>query len=148
MHIGHILNLKGWSVISLAPGSKVSDAAALLAKENIGIAVVKESDGALKGVISERDIIRGISLHGVDLLNMPIDELMSTEVLTVSPDISVRDVLQIMAANEFRHLPITEDDEVVGVISMRDVVDTRLGELETENENLRQLLTEAVGDAA
>lgn len=148
MHIGHILNLKGWSVISLAPGSKVSDAAALLAKENIGIAVVKESDGALKGVISERDIIRGISLHGVDLLNMPIDELMSTEVLTVSPDISVRDVLQIMAANEFRHLPITEDDEVVGVISMRDVVDTRLAELETENDNLRQLLTEAVGDAA
>lgn len=143
MHIGHILNLKGWHVITLAPGSKIADAAALLAKENIGIAVIVDNDTAILGVISERDIVRGVTQRGTEILDMPVEELMSTEIVTCEPDTSVRDVLQMMATHEFRHIPIVTDDKVVGVVSMRDVVDTRLGELEIENESLRQLLTDA-----
>lgn len=143
MHIGHILNLKGWHVITLAPGAKISDAAALLATENIGIAVIVDDDSAIQGVISERDIVRGVTRHGAELLNMPVEALMSTEIITCTPETSVRDVLQLMAANEFRHVPIMKDEKVAGVVSMRDVVDTRLGELETENESLRQLLIDA-----
>jgi CBS domain-containing protein len=143
MHIGHILNLKGWHVITLAPRSKIADAAALLAKENIGIAVIVDNDTAILGVISERDIVRGVTQRGVGILDMQVEELMTTEIVTCAPDTSVRDVLQMMATHEFRHIPIVTDDKVVGVVSMRDVVDTRLGELETENESLRQLLTDA-----
>ncbi len=143
MHIGHILNLKGWHVITLAPGSTISDAAALLANENIGIAVIVDDDTAIQGVISERDIIHGVTRHGAGLLDMPVEELMSTEIITCAPETSVRDVLQLMAINEFRHIPIVKDDKVVGVVSMRDVVDTRLGEIEAENESLRRLLTDA-----
>lgn len=143
MHIGHILNLKGWHVITLAPGSKIADAAALLVKENIGIAVIVDNDTAILGVISERDIVRGVTQRGTGILDMPVEELMSTEIVTCEPDTSVRDVLQMMATHEFRHIPIVTDDKVVGVVSMRDVVDTRLGELEIENESLRQLLTDA-----
>ena len=143
MHIGHILNLKGWHVITLAPGSTISDAAALLAKENIGIAIIIDDDTAILGLISERDIVRGVTRHGAQVLDRPVEELMTTEIVTCGPETSVRDVLQLMASHEFRHLPIVTDDKIVGVVSMRDVVDTRLGELETENESLRQLLTDA-----
>lgn len=143
MHIGHILNLKGWHVITLAPGSTISDAAALLAKENIGIAIIVDDDTAILGVISERDIVRGVTQHGAEILDMQVEELMSTDIITCAPETSVRDVLQLMASNEIRHIPIMTDDKIVGVVSMRDVVDTRLGELETENESLRQLLTDA-----
>ncbi len=143
MHIGHILNLKGWHVITLAPGSTISDAAALLAKENIGIAVIVDNDTAILGVISERDIVRGFTRHGARILDMPVEELMSTDIITCAPETSVGDVLQLMASNEIRHIPIVQDEKIVGVVSMRDVVDTRLGELETENESLRQLLSDA-----
>ncbi len=143
MHIGHILNLKGWHVITLAPGSTISDAAALLAKENIGIALIVDDDTAILGVISERDIVRGVTQHGAGILDMAVEELMSSEIITCAPETSVRDVLQLMASNEIRHIPIVTDDKIVGVVSMRDVVDTRLGELETENESLRQLLSDA-----
>ena len=143
MHIGHILNLKGWHVITLAPGSTISDAAALLAKENIGVAVIVDNDTAILGVISERDIVRGVTRHGAQILDMPVEELMSTEIITCAPETSVGDVLQLMASNEIRHIPIMQDEKIVGVVSMRDVVDTRLGELETENESLRQLLSDA-----
>ena len=143
MHIGHILNLKGWHVITLAPRSTILDAAALLAKENIGIAIIVDNDTAILGVISERDIVRGATRHGARILDMPVEELMSTEIITCAPETSVGDVLQLMASNEIRHIPIMQDEKIVGVVSMRDVVDTRLGELETENESLRQLLSDA-----
>ncbi len=143
MHIGHILNLKGWHVITLAPGSTISDAAALLAKENIGVAVIVDDDTAILGVISERDIVRGVTRHGAQILDMPVEKLMSTDIITCAPETSVGDVLQLMASNEIRHIPIVQDKKIVGVVSMRDVVDTRLGELETENESLRQLLSDA-----
>ncbi len=143
MHIGHILNLKGWHVITLAPGSTISDAAALLTNENIGIAVIVDDDTAIQGVISERDIVCGVTRHGAGILDMPVEELMSTEIITCAPETSVRDMLQLMATNEFRHIPIVKDDKVVGVVSMRDVANTRLGQIEAENECLRQLLTDA-----
>ncbi len=143
MKISQILNIKGWTVTTLPPGSKISDAASILADRNIGIAVIADDDRVVHGVISERDITRGLAHHGVAVIDMATDDLMTSEVITCSPETTVRDVLQLMATYDIRHLPVTQDEKLVGVISIRDVVDTRLGELETENESLRQLLTEA-----
>ena len=143
MHIGHILNLKGWHVITLAPGSTILDAAALLAEKNIGIAVIVDDDSAILGLVSERDIVRGVTRRGPEILDKPVEEVMTTEIVTCAPETSVRDVLQLMSSHEFRHIPIVKDDKIVGVVSMRDVVDTRLGELETENKSLRQMLDDA-----
>lgn len=143
MHIGHILNLKGRNVITLSPQATVSEAAELLAEQNVGITVIAGDDGAIQGVISERDIARGIVRFGAELLGMSVKDVMTTEVITCPQDTSVGDILLLMTTHEIRHIPIVDDDGLVGVISMRDVVDTRLGELETENESLRQLLTDA-----
>jgi CBS domain-containing protein len=143
MHIGHILNVKGHDVITLSRDANVADAAALLTRENIGIGVIARDDGTIDGLISERDIVHGIVRFGAALLDMPARDLMTREVLTCSPDTRVGDVLLMMSSNEIRHIPIVEDGRPVGMISMRDVVDTRLGELEAENESLRMLLSDA-----
>lgn len=143
MHIGHILNLKGRNVITLSPQATISEAAELLAEQNVGITVIAGDDGAIQGVISERDIARGIVRFGAELLGMSVKDVMTTEVITCPQDTSVGDILLLMTTHEIRHIPIVDDDGLAGVISMRDVVDTRLGELETENESLRQLLTDA-----
>ncbi len=143
MYIGQILDLKGRKVITLSPQATVSEAAELLATHNAGITVITGEDGAIQGVISERDIARGVVRFGSELLAMLVKDVMTTNVVMCPKETSVSDILLLMTTHEIRHIPILDDDGLAGVISMRDVVDCRLGELESENESLRQLLTDA-----
>lgn len=122
MLIKEILQLKGSEFISLLPETLVSVAAALLAQQSIGAAVVVDAEKGVIGVISERDICRGLGDCGAGIADMPISNLMSLDVVTCGPDWEVSDALEVMLINNFRHLPVIDGDfDVVGIVSMRDM---------------------------
>jgi CBS domain-containing protein len=109
--------------------------------KDIGALVVVSEDGTtILGMISERDLARGISEHGTDLQALPVSTLMTTPVLTCTPDERITAVMMRMTRHRVRHLPVVEAGRLVGIISIGDVVKFRLDELELEANVLRETL--------
>ena len=140
MLIGQILAGKGSDVVTTRPDATVTEVARLLKAKRIGAVVVTDADGALCGIISERDLARGLADHGARLLEMRVAELMTSEVRTCSPDDGIEQLMQQMTEGRFRHLPVIEDGRMVGIISIGDVVKHRLQELETETHMLHDYI--------
>jgi len=109
-------------VLHIPAGKPLRHAADYLAEHRIGLTLVIGADGALAGVISERDIIRALYEHGNDALNMPVDAYMALDVLTCSDNDRVADVAMLMSEKHIRHLPIVEDGYLAGMISATDLV--------------------------
>ncbi len=141
MNVADVLKTKPADVISTDADTSISDIAKLLAEKRVGAAVVTGSDGALVGIISERDIVRGLAEQGADLLTSPVSTLMTTEVETCSPGDSVEELMQRMTAGRFRHFPVMEGGKLAAVISIGDLVKSRLGELEYETSALKQYIS-------
>lgn len=112
--------------IILTPDETIGALANRLSSANIGAVVVGDGQGKIEGIISERDIVHGLAEHGSDLLTKPISTMMTQTVQTCAPDDSVDRVMDIMSRYGIRHLPVVEDGRLVGIISMRDVVRSRL----------------------
>jgi CBS domain-containing protein len=141
MLIGQILAGKGRDVVSTRPDATIAEVAGLLKARRIGAVVVTDENGALCGIISERDLARGLADHGAGLLDMRVGQLMTAGVVTCSPDDGIGQLMQTMTERRFRHLPVVQDGEMVGIISIGDVVKYRLQELEHETSMLHDYIS-------
>ena len=137
MHISDILNTKGTEVIATGPAETVAATARLLNYQRIGAVLVRDAKDNVIGVVSERDIIRGIAVNGARALDMEVRELMTREVVSCKPTDTIAEVMRVMTTRRFRHLPVMEDGTLKGMISIGDVVKYRLEETETEARALR-----------
>jgi CBS domain-containing protein len=139
MLVGQILAAKGGKVVSTRPDATIADVERLLRREKIGAVVVVEA-GALCGIISERDLARGLADHGAELLEMKVGQMMTRDVVTCTPEAGIDHLMQTMTEGRFRHLPVLEDGKMTGIISIGDVVKHRLEELEAETHQLQDYI--------
>ncbi len=139
MKVAEILKQKGQDVISVQSTESIETLSHRLRLARIGAMVVLGEGGALDGIISERDIIHGIAEHGAHCLELTVADLMTTRVLTCTPGDSVTRIARTMTENRIRHLPVVEGGNLVGVVSVGDVVKNRLEEMSLEASVLRDL---------
>jgi CBS domain-containing protein len=140
MLVGQILNAKGGKVVSTRQDATIAEVAGLLRRKKIGAVVVMEA-GKLCGIISERDLARGLADHGAELLEMKVAQLMTRDVVTCTPEAGLDHLMQLMTEGRFRHLPVLRGGEMIGIISIGDVVKHRLSELEAETHQLQDYIT-------
>ncbi|MGE0717852.1 MAG: CBS domain-containing protein [Alphaproteobacteria bacterium] len=141
MTVQAILNVKGTDVVSVLPGERVDDAVATMMRHGIGAVLVRDEVGAVLGILSERDVMRGIAREGADCLQRPVGTLATAEVVSAGPGDGIDHVMALMTTNRFRHLPVMRDGVLAGIISIGDVVKHRLAEVETEARALREYVT-------
>lgn len=135
MRIADVLRSKGSAVVTVTPETPVTGLLAGLAEHNIGAMVVVGPDG-LAGMVSERDVVRKIHERGAGLLARPVSEIMTTVIVTCTPSDSVDDLSVLMTRHRVRHVPVLEGGRLAGVVSIGDVVKTRMEELEETHEHL------------
>lgn len=138
MMIKSILKNKGDAVITLSVFESVRDAMQMMVEHEIA-ALVLTNGTEVAGVISERDILQAISKRGANILNAPAGHILAGSLVAVSPDETTKRVLHLMTHSRIRHLPVMEKDQLVGIVSVGDVVKYRLEELEMESNVLRDL---------
>jgi CBS domain-containing protein len=143
MDVASILRTKGSSVATAPPEATIADIAARLKQEKIGALVVSDDGVKVLGIISERDILWALTDHGLDLLEKRVDELMTAEVLTCTPNDTTGDLMAVMTEQRIRHIPVTEDGALCGIVSIGDVVKDRLDETEREANALRDYVTKS-----
>jgi len=124
-------------VTTTSADQTVEGAAQLLHKHRIGALVVVDAEGVIEGILSERDIARGLSQYGADLGALPVHRLMTRAVLTCSPDDSIEQLMAIMTERRVRHLPVVEHGKLAGIMTIGDVVKNRLEEAAMEVDQLR-----------
>ena len=140
MLVRQILGVKGGSdVVTIATGSTVSDAARTLSEKRIGALVVTSGDKP-EGILSERDIVRELGRRGEGCLSDSVDTLMTKKMVTCGPTETADQVLEKMTQGRFRHMPVMEGEQMVGLISIGDVVKARLSELSMENNALEDMI--------
>jgi CBS domain-containing protein len=136
VQIRQLLRRKGGDVATIPPDASVRDALALLAERGIGALVVSPDGRSVEGIVSERDVARGLHERGAALLTEPVSAVMTAEVHTCRPDASVHELAQLMTEKRVRHVPVVDDGVLVGIVSIGDVVKARLDELEAERAHL------------
>jgi CBS domain-containing protein len=141
MRIADVLRNKGATVATVRPDASVNDLLAGLAEHNIGAMVVIGGDG-LAGIVSERDVVRQLVERGADVLTGPVSAIMTTVVATCGIEDTVDHLTALMTRNRVRHIPVVEAGELVGIVSIGDVVKTRMEELTLEQEQLQAYITQ------
>jgi CBS domain-containing protein len=140
MNVESILKTKGSSVVTIAPDETVVRALSILEAHEIGALVVSADRIRVQGILSERDIVRGLALRGPELLDVKVSEVMTSEVYVCEPDDTVAELMSQMTERRIRHLPVVVDGKLKGIVSIGDVVKNRLGEIESETEALREYI--------
>jgi CBS domain-containing protein len=140
MKIADILTAKGGTVHSVRPWSTVAQVVDRLGELHIGALLVLDERGAMKGIVSERDIVRALGRHGSELLTMPVTAVLTSEVRTCSPQETVAVAMARMTAGRFRHLPVLDGAALVGMVSIGDLVKHRVREMELETGVLRDVV--------
>lgn len=133
----------GGDIICIEPTADLSAAAKLLSTHRIGAVLIRGAGGRIAGILSERDIVRALSEHGAAALNLPVGQVMTRNVATCEEDDSVASIMERMTAGKFRHLPVVAKDELIGLISIGDVVKHRVEEVENESEAMRDYIRTA-----
>lgn len=136
MRISDILAAKGSGVVTVSSGASVAEATAALARHSIGALVVSEDGRRISGIVSERDIVRRLADDPGDLLGRPVGSIMSSPVHTCSPDDEVESVMATMTNRRVRHVPVARQGELCGVVSIGDVVKSRIEELQRDHKLL------------
>ncbi|HEY7042641.1 MAG TPA: CBS domain-containing protein [Nocardioidaceae bacterium] len=137
MRISDVLHGKpqGDAVVTVSPDTTVRDLIALLDEHNIGAVIVRSDDNPVAGIVSERDVVRGL-VSGLDLLDRNVSTIMTAEVQTARPEDSVHNLMKLMTEHRIRHVPVVAEGELHGIVSIGDVVKSRIGELEFERDQL------------
>lgn len=141
MKVSSILTAKGGFVASVNPETTVSGLLATLAEHKIGAVVVTDASGGLVGIVSERDVARAGHAHGAGVMELPMSEIMTKVVVTCEPQTDTAELMQLMTDRRVRHIPIVDDGEMVGIVSIGDIVKARLAELETERDALQAYIS-------
>jgi len=136
-----ILQAKGRHVVTVPPSATLQTLAQLLKLERVGAIIVSQDGKTIDGIVSERDVAWGFAEHGADLLNMHVADLMTKSVVTCSPDDTIASIAKVMTDRRLRHLPVQSQGELVGVVSIGDVVKHRLDEMRLEANVLRDYAT-------
>jgi CBS domain-containing protein len=137
MVIAGILKNKGGNVLSVTPDATVAEVVQILASRRVGAVLVVDTDNHLKGILSERDVVRSLAEHGAATLDLPASQLMTSDVHTATPQTSIAEAMEMMTDGRFRHVPVVQDDRLVGLVSIGDVVKAKIGEAEHEVDSLR-----------
>jgi CBS domain-containing protein len=144
MVIAAILKTKGNRVISLGPDQTILEAARLLAENRIGATLVRSPDGTLLGILSERDIVRGMAAHGPGTTSLSATQFMTRDLVTVRPETLVAEALSLMTTRRVRHLPVLDaGGGLVGMVSIGDLVKARIEAAEQEAEELKHYVVSA-----
>jgi FOG: CBS domain len=139
MRIADVLRAKGSGVATVGSTATVADLIGQLATHNVGALPVVD-EGKLIGIVSERDVVRRLHAGGSALLEQSVADIMTTSITTCEPGDSVADLAAIMTSGRFRHLPVVVDGELVGIVSIGDLVKARIDLLESEREQLQSYI--------
>jgi CBS domain-containing protein len=142
MTVRAILDAKGHDILSVEPDAKLSAAVKILSERRIG-AVLVMSGGRMEGILSERDIVRVLGVRGAAVLDEPVSAVMTRKVVSCREKDTVSSMMERMTTGKFRHLPVVEDEKVVGLISIGDIVKWRVKEFESEQEALQNYIKTA-----
>jgi len=141
MLVQQILNSKANDdVITVQPETTLVEAAAILASNKIGTVVISEDGKKASGILSERDIVRAIAQRGVQALGAPVNDFMTRKIVTCRREATADQVLTIMTDKRFRHIPVVENGEMIGLITQGDVVKAKLSELSMEKDALEGMI--------
>ena len=141
MLVQQILNSKANDdVITVQPETTLVEAAAILASNKIGTVVISEDGKKASGILSERDIVRAIAHRGVQALGAPVNDFMTRKIVTCRREATADQVLTIMTDKRFRHIPVVENGEMIGLITQGDVVKAKLSELSMEKDALEGMI--------
>src|SRR5688500_5418425 len=141
MRIADVLRTKGSAVATIDPDVPVSELLRSLAEHNIGAIVVVGPSG-VAGIVSERDVVRRLHESGADLLSSPVSAIMTADVFTCSPSDTVDSLPVVMTERRFRHVPVVSDGQLVGIVSIGDVVKSRIGQLEQSQDQLQAYIAQ------
>ena len=144
MQVKNILRVKGRDVVAISSDATLSEATRLLARKRIGAVIVRDSSGAIGGILSERDVVRAVSDDSVAALARPVSAYMTRAVATCTELDTVEELMEMMTHGRFRHVPVLdENDQLSGIISIGDVVKTRIEETVREAASLREYIAAA-----
>ena len=143
MTVKAIVSRKGRDVVTIEPSTTLEAAIATLAKHRIGALVVLGADRRVIGILSERDIVRTFAEFGADALTKRLAQVMTREVVTCSEADTAVAIMERMTAGKFRHMPVVERDQLVGIVSIGDIVKHRLWTMELESAALRDYIHSA-----
>jgi len=136
MRVKDLLAKKGVFVATIRPGASVTEVVAVLAEHHVGALVVSGDGRRIDGIVSERDVVRALNSLGADLLGTAVRDIMTANVHTCIPTDEVRSLAAIMTDKRFRHMPVAVDGVLSGIVTIGDVVKSRVDELETEHDQL------------
>jgi CBS domain-containing protein len=143
MTVARILATKGREVATTQPHRTLSEVANMLSDKGIGAIVVTGADGRLLGIISERDIVRAIARQGAAALDHAASRYMTAKVVTTDERATLDSLMEIMTGGRFRHVPVVENDRLVGLVSIGDVVKHHIADIETEQRALKEYIATA-----
>lgn len=141
MHVSDLLATKGATVATVRGDASVAELVAELARHRVGALVVSPDGRSIEGIASERDVVRHLSEVRHDLLTQPVSSIMSTEVSTCAPEADVESIMALMTDRRIRHVPVVADGVLSGIVSIGDVVKSRMGELEKHRNELLEYIT-------
>lgn len=143
MKISDVLRGKGTDVVTAAPDDSVADLLTLLADHGIGAVVVSSGEGAVEGIVSERDVVRHLQRRGTEILHGPVSEIMTAEVHTCTEQDRVSDLESRMTERRIRHVPVVDEgDRLVAIVSIGDIVKQRIRDLAAERDQLEAYITQ------
>jgi CBS domain-containing protein len=143
MTVSIILANKGREVVSIEPSATLASAVALLAEKRIGAVLILGAGGRIAGILSERDIVRALAERGAAALDDPVSQMMTRKVSTCTEQEPVSTIMERMTAGKFRHLPVVEQGQITGIISIGDVVKHRLYEVERDSAAMHDYILSA-----
>ena len=140
MNVATILSDKGTDIVTANPDDTLLDVAKKLREHRIGCVVLMDSNGGIAGIVSERDLVRAIADAGSDVLTCPVSQCMTKKVITCTKSETIDVIMATMTDGRFRHMPVVENGELIGVISIGDVVRLRIAEAELEAAAMRDYI--------
>lgn len=141
MRISDVLRKKGAEVVTIAPTEPVTELLARLREHGVGALVVSTDGRTVQGIVSERDVVRRLATDGAAMLDLTVQDLMTPDVHTCTPDHHVNDLMVTMTEQRVRHIPVVADDELHGIVSIGDVVKHRIDELTNERDYLEAYIS-------
>ena len=141
MRISDLLRVKGTRVVTVPPDTTVQRLVTVLAEHRIGAVVVSGDGASVDGIVSERDIVRALALRGTAVMSEQVTAIYTADVHTVTPETELDDVARMMTERRVRHAPVTVDGGLRGIVSIGDVVKSRIGELESERAALSDYIS-------